>query len=71
MSEKFPRSCKTPICAVCDMGPCINQVSDFRCDAEFAPGVGWMAVTKTGRYGNFETEAQALRAAIKAVEEGK
>lgn len=32
-------------------------------DAEFQPGIGWMAVTPTGRYGSYETEAQALREA--------
>ncbi|KLR58005.1 hypothetical protein [Diaphorobacter sp. J5-51] len=30
--------------------------------AEYTPGVGWQVVTKTGRRGNFDTEAQALAA---------
>ena len=30
--------------------------------AEYTPGIGWQTVTKTGRRGNFDTEAQALAA---------
>lgn len=32
--------------------------------AEYVAGIGWMAVTPTGRYSNYETEDQALRAAL-------
>lgn len=28
--------------------------------AEYTPGLGWQTVTKTGRRGSFDTEAQAL-----------
>lgn len=33
--------------------------------AEYVPGIGWMYVTEKGRFGNFETEAEALAALAK------
>lgn len=30
--------------------------------AQYTPGIGWQTVTKTGRHGNFDTEALALQA---------
>ena len=63
MSAKHtPGPCITPICLACNMGPCRREAARY--DAEYVPGIGWMAVTPTGRYGNFDTEAQALRAAL-------
>ena len=34
--------------------------------AEYVPGPGWMYVTKNGRFGNYDTEVQALSAGSNA-----
>ncbi len=61
-TQHTQKPCATPICLHCNMGPCPRR--SLTVDAEYVPGIGWMAVTRTGRYGNYETEAAALRAAI-------
>lgn len=69
MTDTSRRTCETPICLACNMGPCHNTTVGI--GAEYQPGIGWMAVVSGGRYGNFETEAQALRAAIAKAEQRK
>lgn len=39
---------------------------ETKTQAEYVPGIGWMYVTDKGRFGNFETEADALAALAKA-----
>lgn len=68
MSNNTTEQCATPICLACNMGPCHHQKTLI--SAEYVAGIGWMAVTATGRYGNYETEAQALRAAVAKVTGG-
>jgi hypothetical protein len=43
-----------------------EQVGQTQARAEYVPGIGWMYITAAGRFGSFDTEQEAIAAAISA-----